>query len=223
MGLHRRFLKLAFYLLLFVGAAREIAAYQSQLRAGAALEERRRVARDLHDGLAQELAFIASQSHRLRDAPRADVAELLGQAANRALDESRMIISALTRPAEEDLPEAVARTVQDLAGRSGVEVTLDLDSAATATATGLESLARITGEAVNNAVRCDAQRLWVTLTHGDNLCLTIRDDGSGFDVGSLNGGGFGLRSMRERAESFGGELRIASEPGMGTTIVVRIP
>lgn len=216
-------LRLAFYLLLLAGAAREIGAYQSQLRTATAFEERRRMARDLHDGLAQELAFIASQSHRLQGGPRDDIARLVGQAADRALEESRTVISTLSRPADADLPEAIARTARELAGRSDVDVTLDLDPDATATLADLESLARITGEAVNNAVRHGAQRLWVTLEQDDDLQLTIRDDGDGFDVDARDGEGFGLRSMRERAESLGGKVGIISQPGQGATIKVRVP
>ena len=217
------FLRLAFYLVLLVGAAREIAAYQVQLASAAAWEERRRMARNLHDGLAQELAFIASQSHRLRDGSRADVAELVGQAADRALDESRTLITTFTRPPEERLCEAITETVRELAARGGADVSLDLDDEATATPAVRESLVRIAGEAVNNAVRHGARQLWVSLDQEDKLRLIIRDDGPGFDVEKTGPGGFGLRSMRERAESLGGELTIASGHGNGATIEVCVP
>jgi len=219
-------LRLAFYLLLFVGAAREIAAYHGQLAVTAVLEERGRMARDLHDGLAQELAFIASQSHRLRDGPRGDIAALVGQAAERALDESRTVIAALARPPDDDVSEAIAHMVRGLAARRGADVTLDLDPKARATPAEREALARIAGEAVNNAVHHGATRLWVTLqAEKDKLRLTIRDDGEGFDVAAVessDGGGFGLRSMRERARSLGGELQIDSAPGRGATVAVQL-
>jgi signal transduction histidine kinase len=216
------FLRLIFYLLLFAGAAREIAGYQRQLTTAAVLEERRRMARDLHDGLAQELAFISSQSKRLNGPSREEVAELLGQAADRALDESRTVITTLNRPVDADLAEAVGSTISELALRHGVEVDLDLDERATCTPRVSESLARIAGEAVNNAVRHGkARSLHVTLRQQDDLCLVIRDDGSGFDAEAADGG-FGMRSMRERAEAVGGRLRVASVPGEGAEVEVRI-
>ena len=217
-------LRLTFYLLLFAGAAREIAAYQGQLATAAVLEERRRMARDLHDGLAQELAFISSQTKRLAGTSKEDVAEMVVQAADRALDESRAVIATLTRPVDAGLSETLASTVNDLAMRSGAEVNLDLDAEATATPAVSESLARIAGEAVNNAIRHGkAQRLWVELHQADDLRLVIRDDGSGFDAAAVDGGGFGLRSMRERAEALGGALRVTSAPGEGAEIEVRVP
>ena len=216
-------LRLAFYLLLLAGAFREIAGYQSSLAAAAAYEERRRVARDLHDGLAQDLAFIASQSHRLDGASRPEVAALIRQAANRALDESRHAIGTLTRPFDEPLAESLVRTVDELARRAGARAEFDIDRDATASVAAREAIVRIAGEAVNNSVRHGAARtINVSLRCEDGLRLVVRDDGSGLD-GADSTRGFGLTSMRERAEALGGRVAIESLPDGGASVEVQIP
>ena len=216
-------LRLAFYLLLLTGAFREIAGYQRELAAAATYEERRRVARDLHDGLAQDLAFISSQSHRLDGAARPEVAGMIRQAADRALDESRRAIVALTAPADEPLADSLVRTVEELAHRSGAQAEFDLDRDATASAAAREALVRIAGEAVNNSIRHGrARTISVSLRTENGLRLTVRDDGSGFTNGD-GSGGFGLISMRERAESLGGHLAIETPPDGGAAVTVVLP
>jgi Histidine kinase len=94
------------------GAARQIASWQAELAESAASSERRRIARDLHDGLAQELAFISTQSRWLAQGVGGeDRLEQLALAAARALDESRSAIAALTRPLDEPLEVARVRDV----------------------------------------------------------------------------------------------------------------
>jgi signal transduction histidine kinase len=95
--------RLGFYVVLLVGIAREIERYWRGLARVAVLEDRRRIARDLHDGLAQELAVIAMHSKSLADPRGNPVAAEIAAAADRALDESRRAIAALTRPLDEPL------------------------------------------------------------------------------------------------------------------------
>ncbi len=218
-------LRLAFYLLLLAGALREVVAYQRQAATTAVYEERRRMARDLHDGLAQDLAFIASQSQRLIDRHRPEVAQLISEAAVRALDESRVALGALTRPADESLREALESTVSDLARRGGATVVLDVDDDATTPVETKEALVRIAGEAVNNSMRHGgASTVRVELECANGLRMVVSDDGCGFTPEEVSvNGGFGVISMRERAEALGGRLTVDSAPGRGAKVEVRVP
>ena len=218
------FLRLAFFLVLLLGAAAEVQRYQRGLADAAALEERRRLARELHDGLAQELAFIATQSRWLsRQIGRPEIDPLV-VAAERALDESRSAISALTRPLDEPLDAALAQAAEDVANRLGVRVKLALEEGVEVTPSAREALVRIVREAVSNTVRHgDATCVTVGLSGGDGVRVSVEDDGVGFDPAERNGGGFGLTSMSERARALGGELSVSSGPGQGTRIEVVIP
>jgi signal transduction histidine kinase len=218
------FFALAFQLVLLVGAARQIHAYQRQLAEMAVLEERRRIARDLHDGLAQDLAFIVSQS---RGRGAADRLDQLASAAERALDDSRAAIAALTRPLDEPLAAALARVAREGAERLGAHATFDLQPSVEVPAPLREALLRIAREAIANAARHGGARaIAVELSGASDIRMTIADDGCGFDPGApprRPGGGFGLISMRERAEAVGGVLAVSSAPGRGTTVEVVVP
>ncbi|MFL5913365.1 MAG: sensor histidine kinase [Gaiellaceae bacterium] len=221
------FLRLAFYLVLLAGAAREIAAYQQRMADTAALEERRRLARELHDGLAQELAFISTQSRWLAQSPGADRDRLeqLAVSAARALDESRSAIAALTRPLDEPLEVAVAQAAEEVAERVGVKVRLELTPGVEVPPLTRAALLRIVREAVTNTARhAKASEVTVSLLLDGRLELRITDNGVGFDPESPGRGwGFGLSSMRERAQAIGAQLEVRSEAGKGTEIEVVIP
>jgi signal transduction histidine kinase len=218
---------LACYLLLLIGAIREIDAYHRRATAMAVLEERRRIARDMHDGLAQELAFIASRVRTLQGegAPCARL-DQLSSAAERALDDSRAAIGALTRRLDEPLDAALARSANEVAERLGARAELDLEGGVDVPPATREALVRIVREAVTNAVRHGrAARIQLALSRRDDLRLTVADDGCGFDPARPRhpSSGFGLVSMRERAEALGGTLAVSSARGAGTTIEVLVP
>ena len=221
-------LRLLFYLIVFVGAVREISRYQQRAATSAILEERRRMARDLHDGLAQELAYIATQTRRLASltaeiAPDRRQVDHLAAAAERALDESRRAIAALTQPIYQPLHVAVAMEAEAIAQRIGAELELKLDPQVQVDPATRETLLRIVREAVSNAGRHGhAGRIAVELSNGSGLRLRVVDDGDGFDP-NVASGGFGLVSMQERAKALGGRFRLASQPGRGTEIEVVIP
>ena len=226
------FFRLGFYVLLLVGSAREIGSYWRRLANEAVLEERRRMARDLHDGLAQELAFITSQTRTLleQDGRRSPDLEHVATAAERALDESRRAIAALTRPVDEPLDVAIADTAEQVAGRYGARVRLHLDEGVEVEAATREALLRIVREAITNAVRHGkASAIDVHLSGnpsgGGRLGVRIRDDGSGFDLEAVRQEecGFGLLSMAERAQALGATFRVASEVGRGTEVDVVLP
>ncbi|GAA2726535.1 hypothetical protein CAE01nite_22120 [Cellulomonas aerilata] len=218
-------LRLGFYAFLLVGAAREITTFWQARAQTAVLEDRRRLARDLHDGLIQELSYISAQAHRLTVRPGDPVTvERISAAAGRAVDEARRALVALARSDDEPFPVVLRRAVDEMAARHDVKLVTSLDRRAQADGPLSEALLRITGEAVRNAVRHGgAGRIEVVLD-AEPLALTVMDDGAGFDLDSPrspHGGGFGLTSMRERATGVGAMLTVDSTPGKGTTVRVR--
>lgn len=217
-------LRLGFHAMVLAAVVAEIRRYWNDQRALAVAEERRRVARDLHDGIAQELAFIATTAGRLSQHRGHGDAEMVASAARRALEESRRAIATLTRPLDEALPDALEETLYELARRTGGEVRLDLDRDVVVGVQQREEILRIAREAVGNALRHGAASLVEVRLHaGERLSLTVRDDGTGFDPDAPpNPHGFGLISMRERAAAMGAELDIRSIPGEGTQVVLRL-
>ncbi|HYZ29405.1 MAG TPA: sensor histidine kinase [Thermoleophilaceae bacterium] len=217
--------RVGFYLMLAVGAAREIAAWQKQLVEAAAVGERRRIARDLHDGLAQELAFIVGQTRSLveksgEEGPFARIAA----AAERALDESRTAIAALSRKHDDPLDVVLAQAAEDVAARTGAHIRFDLEAGIQVEPDVREDLARIVREAVSNAARHgDASTVTVALQNRDGIRLSVTDDGKGFDPAAPRRRGFGLTSMRERAETRGATVVVESKPGEGTKVEVVLP
>jgi signal transduction histidine kinase len=219
-----------------VGTIRMISAYQTAYAEAAVLDERRRVARDLHDGVAQELSFISSQMHWLmaeskqngsdgKDGSFGESSGLIMESVQRALDESRGAISALSRPLHEPLHLALAHTAEEVTGRLGANLELDLDDRITVTPGSEEALTRILREAISNAVRHGhARTVSVQLSNGDGIRLRVSDDGGGFDPSkSKSDGSYGLISMRERTETLGGTFKLSTEPGRGTSVEVQLP
>lgn len=216
------FFRLAFYVAILIGATREISSYWKRISETAVLDERRRIARDLHDGLAQELAYISRNLHRL-DAEDSTVVRIRAS-AERALAESRLAVAALSRPLDAPLDAALADAVVETADREGTRVVLDLGPDTEVDFERREALIRIACEAVSNAARHGAaETVRVELSNGQRLRLTVTDDGTGFDPQALSEQprrGFGLVSMRERAHGLGGQLTITSAPGQGATVEV---
>jgi signal transduction histidine kinase len=201
--------RLSGYLMLAVGGVRELSGYWRRLAGVAVLEERRRIARELHDGLAQELAYIAAE---------ADGG--LALAAQRALDESRRAIAALTRPVDEPVAQAIAQAAEEVAGRWGARVQLVLAEAADVAPEVREELIRIVREAVANAARhAGTGRVLVEVGGGGRLRLRVADDGCGFDPAAPHAG-HGIVSMRERAQALGATLSVRSGPDAGTEVEV---
>lgn len=217
--------RLGFYLMLAVGAAREIAAWQEQLAEAAASGERRRIARDLHDGLAQELAFIVGQTRSLveRSSNESQFAHIAA-AAERALDESRTAIAALSRNVDDPLDVVLAQAAEDVASRTGAHIRFELTPGIHVAPDMREDLARIVREAVSNAARHgEASNVTVALSNTDGVRVSVIDDGKGFDPDAPRRRGFGLTSMRERAEMRGATVVVQSSPGEGTKVEVVLP
>ena len=212
------FLRVGFYAVLLGGTIAEIFGYERRMAALAVFEERRRMARDLHDGLAQELAFIKARARTDGNT------EEIRRAADRALTESRHAITALMRPSDEPLSEALARAAVE-ASRGKAEVEVEAAEDADASPAAREALLRIVGEAVTNATRHGrAQRIKVALERNGALYLRVRDDGRGFDPEApVRADAYGLITMRERAQAVGGSLTVSATAGEGVLVEVRVP
>jgi len=212
-------LRFLFYVMLLIGALREINEYWRRTAMLAALDERRRLARDLHDGLAQEVAYISRATRLLRHNIDEDVADRIEAAAMRALQESRQVIAALAAPTE-PLEAVLARVAYESAARYGADVELDVAAGVHLDPARTEALVRIAGEAVTNAARhSGAQRVRVVVRwRRARPWLQVSDAGIGFEPELVTGRGFGLTSMRERAAAVGADLHIESRPGAGTRL-----
>jgi signal transduction histidine kinase len=212
-------LLLFFCAAVLVGSVREIWSYWHELSDTAVLEERRRIARDLHDGLAQELAYLVRNLDLLGEEASAETIARLRRAAERARAECRQAVHALVAPAGQTFEAALAEAAGEIAERFHVELVLDTIRDVQLPETQAEAMVRIACEAVTNAARhSGASRVCLSLEHeGRRLRLRVSDAGHGFDT-SVHDGGFGLISMQERARSVGGELHVSSSLGRGSEV-----
>jgi signal transduction histidine kinase len=211
--------RLCFYAVLLAGSMREIWLYWHALPEAAVAEERRRIARDLHDGLAQELVYLGRNLDSLDGEASGDTLTRLRRAVERAQSESRRAVGTLAAPAGQAIETALAGAVGEIAERFHVRLDLDLVPGVRLPTPHAEALMRIACEAVTNAARHSGSSL-VRLNverDGRRVRLRVSDQGCGFDT-ALPGGGYGLISMGERARSVGGELRISSAPGRGSEV-----
>jgi ligand-binding sensor domain-containing protein/signal transduction histidine kinase len=210
---------------------------QVRARFGAVLQERNRIAREIHDNLAQEILGISVQLEI--------VARLMSsstEAARMHLDRARALVRSSVAEArryvwdlrsqsleERDLPTALSEMTRRLTAESGVQTQFQVGGTFRPLPQQVENnLLRIGQEAVNNAVRhARARTITVSLNFdARSVRLSVGDDGVGFDRGSHgNGSGdhFGLTIMRERAEEMGGTVVVRSAPGEGSEVTVSVP
>ncbi len=201
----------------------------SQARYAATLEERQRLAHEMHDSLAQ-LLFAADLSLNVaRSAPegerRDDALGDAGAIVSNALQELRALVEVM-RPA--DLSAGLNAALLRLAQRTRGSLTVSLDAAEIEPPAAIaEALYRIAQEAVHNALRhAGARSLWLRLAvRGERLELVVSDDGSGFagDGEPRTAGGLGLSGMRDRAAAVGGRLHLEERRGGGATVRVEVP
>jgi signal transduction histidine kinase len=216
--------RLGFYGALLVGAAREIASYWTSVVAAASLEERRRLARDVHDGLAQEIAFIARNARLLRThGAEPQLVDRILNGVARAQEESRRVVGALAARVDEPLDQALAEAVRDAAARYGASVDMELASGIALSPRDREAVVRIASEAVANAAKhSGAEVLRIYLERVDaGMRLEVVDDGEGFDKEQPRRG-FGLVTMKDRADALGGKLKIDSRRGSGTRVELEL-
>ncbi len=211
--------RLCFYCVLLAGSMREIWSYWQALSQVMVTRERRRIARDLHDGLAQELAYLTRNLDALAGSADEETLNRLRCAAGRARIASRLAVSNLAVTDQPTLAAALADSVSVLAERLGVDLDLDLGPGVRLPAAHSVALVRIASEAVTNAARhSGSRRVGLSVERrGARTRMRVSDAGSGFDL-AVPADGFGLISMREHATSVGGDLRISSVPGQGTLV-----
>ena len=217
----------------------ENARLYARARELAVLQERQRLARELHDSVSQALYGIALGAQTARelvaeestdDELRRALAEPLGYVSGLAeagLAEMRALLFEL-RPeslASEGLVAGLQKQVASLRARHRLEVAAELGNEPDVPLDVKETAYRITQEALQNVVRhARAKRVWLILKDKDDgLMVEVRDDGIGFDPTLGHPGHLGLQTMRERAERVGGSFKLASARGEGTTVHVRLP
>ncbi|MBD2056029.1 AAA family ATPase, partial [Oculatella sp. FACHB-28] len=212
--------------------ARDITALK-QAEEASILEERNRMAREIHDTLAQSFTGILAQVGAAKQVLTDDVEatgahlDLIKELARTGLVEARRSVVAL-RPQlleEGNLQSALHRLVAQIrAAANDTTLYYEVKGTAYALPTEVENnLLRMGQEALTNAIKyANADEIRVELAYDrDQVCLRVRDNGQGFGVGSIpSSKGFGLLGMSERAERIGAQLTIRSQPGQGTEIIV---
>jgi signal transduction histidine kinase len=219
-------------------AHRELQVYAAQVEELAAVQERNRLARELHDSVTQTIfsMTLTAEAARIlleRDPTQAGAQiDRLLELAQSALAEMRSLISHL-RPktvAEEGLIPALRRHIAERGDRDGLSVALRLEryeEDRRLPPETEEALFRIVQEALNNVVKhAQTDRAEVALRLGDeSVSLLVEDSGVGFDPTRVSSGTshLGLTGMHERVRALGGTLEIVSHPGAGTHINVKVP
>ncbi len=198
----------------------------------AVLNERTRIAREIHDTLAQGFAGISVQlelvSRLLTQAPEnarghLDQARIL---ARSCIDDARRTIWDLRNTDREELPTRLSKLVRDAAQSSGIDIRFQVRGTYRPLPAQTENeIARIAQEAIANAVRHSRARVIDSYLMFDEslVRLTVSDDGCGMKTVASSDGHYGLTGMRERAQSIGAALSILSEEGAGTTVKVEAP
>lgn len=208
----------------------KLEAYASQVQEMTVIEERNRLARELHDSVKQQAFAASAQLGAARTAiehnPTAAADHLLK--AEQLMDEVRAELNQMIhqlRPAaltERGLSAALRDWGEEWSRRSGIPLHVQVEDARRLSEETEQALFRIAQEALSNVARhSKAAHAWVEMQCSDSAArICIRDDGSGFDPQAIRDG-VGLESMRERAERLpGGKFAFRSSPGQGTTIEV---
>jgi len=229
-------LRLTFNAMLDAGAAYRARLREVAARAlGSAEDERKRIARELHDETAQTLAALLIRIRLVQragdDEARAKLLDEMRTDVGRALEGIRRFARGLRPPALDELGlvpaiESHARSLEEI---SGLRITVECEEVAGDLPPQAElATYRIVQEALSNVVRhARATQAWVRIGHeAGRLVVAVEDDGRGFDPGnvtSTEGGGLGLFGMKERAGYIGGQVEVASTPGGGTRVRAEIP
>jgi signal transduction histidine kinase len=238
-------IRLAFFMVLLLGinaeahsdlrALRSAYAALDRLRLSeaerATLEERTRLARELHDGLAQDLWFAKLKHERLLahvpDEQR-PLAQEVTQALDAAISEARQAVVTMRAGFERERPlhELLAEVVEDFGSRSGVRADFSAaDLPASLPARTQAEVLRVLQEALTNVSKHADATVVRVQAEVDNgmLVLSVVDNGRGFRPEETSGDGLGVQGMRERARLMGGDLQVVSEPSSGTGVHLSVP
>jgi signal transduction histidine kinase len=239
-------LRLLFYVLILAGVAlasrrdlidlaranRSLASLRELDRDRVALEERARLAREIHDGLVQEL-WLARLAHgQLRQVEQLPkeahtLVDRVDSALEAALSEARQAVIVLHASPDTSMGSLLREVIEDFADRFGLEVECMIESEPTRLPEkSVGEVLRICREALNNVRKhADATLTRVTLTaESDSVILSIFDNGRGFESAGVKQG-YGMKSMRDRAASIGAQLEVVSAPMDGTRValVLQLP
>ena len=208
----------------------ELQAAQQKLQELAVIEERNRLARDLHDSVKQQVYAISMQLGAARALlneghPAQSPVGEAEQLARQAGAELTTLIRELRPPGLERKTLAIAlqEYVAEWSRQNGIAADVRVNGAPSVTTPGEDTLFRVAQEALANVARhSKARHVRVELAHGgDDIALIVEDDGAGFDLEHVKRG-VGLDSMRERLEAVGGYLEIASEKDHGTRVMANM-
>jgi signal transduction histidine kinase len=218
-----------------IGVAMANAQLLDEAQRVATIEERQRLARELHDSVTQllySLTLLAEAARRMADdgltARLADTLGRLGRTAQQALKEMRLLVYEL-RPSEletEGLVGAVRRRLDSVERRSGIQARLVVDGHLDLPARTEAELYRVVQEVLNNTLKhAQATDVQVRLAGTpSDVTVELADNGRGFDPAAAGDrGGLGLASIRERATRLGAEVAIESAPGRGAAVRLVVP
>lgn len=210
-----------------------LAELETRVRINAVLEERQRLARELHDSVSQQLFAISMTATAVRRTLDQDFerarrqVELIEEMAAVAQSEMRALLLHL-RPVRLEgkrLTQAVRELVDEIKAKVPMEIALHMDEDLILNK-GIENhLFRLVQEAISNTLRhARASRMDITLQRrGDTVRLSVYDNGVGFDTQAKRQASYGLLNMEERVNELGGSIQVTSAPGKGTRVDVRIP
>ncbi len=213
-------------------AHQQLAQYAQQVETLTLEAERQRMARELHDTLAQGLAGIVLQLEALEATLERDntpqALQIVAQAKERArttLADARRAIDDL-RVTGTTLGEAISREVERFSAATGIPCVLAMAPDLSVSGRNGEHVVRCVSESLANVARhAQATQVWLAISQDEKrLEVKIRDNGRGFDPeAGIPGGHYGLLGMRERARLAGGKLTVTSRPGAGTTLCITVP
>ena len=208
---------------------------EALVREAAVSEERAMLARELHDSIAQSLAFMKIQLSLLRAAVLRGDREQMLQSVNELdagvkeglQDVRELLVHFRTRGHSDDIEQSLRSTLNKFEHQSGLKAHLELSGHGVALHSDVQlQVLHVVQEALSNVRKhAQAAEVWVRVVKGPPWTFSVRDNGRGFDAASVNEAGtsFGLQIMRERAAGIGAEVKVDSKPGQGTEVLLTLP